>query len=96
MHNHLLAGGLPLLQVAVPLGFVIGVADIGEDQIPLRIGVNGVHKFVGNAHGDIGVGDLAHLALRADELDHVRVPAIENEHQRAATRAALFNESCHE
>src|SRR5690606_26681434 len=50
-------------------------------------------EFVGQAHGNVGVGDDAEVALRVDKFDDVRMPDIEDEHERAPARTALLDEA---
>ena len=90
---HRPTGRLPGLQVAVPKLVVALDRRIREHQVPVGVGAHSRHQAVGNAHADVGVGDVTGLLLAFDEAEDVRVPVVENEHQRAASAAALFDEA---
>ncbi len=90
MHDNSLARCLPFVEVAVPRLPIIGIGVIGENQIPVGIRVDRVHELVADPDRDIRIGNLSHLALGGNELDHVGMPAVQYEHQSASPRSALF------
>ena len=93
MNDGALAARLPGVEVAVPQLLVIGIVDVGEGELPLAVGAHRLHERVGDADADVGVGDLAHLPLGADELHDVGVPDVADQHQGAAAAAALLDQS---
>ncbi len=79
-------GSDPRFQIAIPQFVVVGVAGIGEDQFPVFIGLDRFHELIGDPHADIGVGDVAGLTLAVDEVENIRVPVIEDKHERPTPR----------
>ncbi len=74
-----LPGGQPFPDAAV----------LGVDQVILPVGLHGAHERVGNAHRDVKVGDVAFLALAADELQDVGVIDAQGGHVGPPARASL-------
>ena len=90
VHDDSLARCLPFVEVAVPRLPIVGISVIGENQIPVCIRVHRVHELVADPDRDIRIGNLSHLALGGNELDHVGVPAVQYQHQGASPRSALL------
>ena len=62
---------------------------VGEAQVPIRVGFDGAHEGVGDADGDVEVGDGVLIGLAGDEIFHVGVVDAQDAHVGAAAGAAL-------
>ena len=83
----------PALEVAVPKPVVVGVGGVGEDQLPLAVFFDRLHKGVADPDGDVGVGDGAHVPLGLDKVENVGVPVVEDQHEGAPAAAALLHQA---
>jgi hypothetical protein len=58
--------------------------DVGEDQFPVLVIPDGLHESVGDADGNVEVGDGVFADLGGDELFHIRVVHAHDAHIGAA------------
>ena len=72
------------LVAAAFLHFLRGLGAVHE--LDFAVGLHGLHERVGDAHGDVEVGEVA-LVLGVDEALDVRVVAAQHAHLRAAARS---------
>ncbi len=84
---------LPLVQVPVPLLVVVRIRGIRKASLPITVTLHRIHKGIADTYADVGVGDLTHLTLAVDEVQDVRVPVVEDQHQRSAAGPPLFNQA---
>ena len=63
----------------------------GVNQIVLAVFFYRAHKFLGNAHGDIKVGDIGIHLFAIDKIQNIGMIHAQNAHVCAAARAALLN-----
>ncbi len=65
------------------------VGEVGETQRPFAVFIDRGHEGIGDADGDIEIGDLVLVGLAGDELLHIRVVNAQDGHVGAAAGAAL-------
>ena len=61
------------------------------DQIVVLPGLHRLHKRLGDADGDIEIGDLTGIVFALDELQNIRMIHPQNPHIGAAARTALLD-----
>jgi len=71
--------------------FVSRMMHIGETQFPICVIFHGLHKLVGNAQGNVEVGDCHFAGFALDESFHVGMVDPQHAHIGSAARAALGN-----
>jgi hypothetical protein len=84
------AGFFSLLERTVEV-VVAGAGDVGEAQLPPVIALHRLHESVGDADGNVKVGDRVFIGLAGDEFLDIGVIDAQDSHIGAAARTTLGN-----
>ncbi|MNR02364.1 hypothetical protein D3C85_1182100 [compost metagenome] len=71
----------------------MSIRRIRENKLPVQILLNRLHEGVTNAYRQIRIRHLTHGLLHGNEIQNIRMPVIDHQHQRSPAAAALLNES---